>query len=293
METINSIKNSLSDSEYARIEAAIRFIDEHYQQQPASAEIAAVCGLSDAHFSRLFKRWCGLAPGRYLQQRTVLHARKSLDANASVLDAALDSGLSGAGRLHDLFVRIEAMSPGEYKSGGEGLQLRYGLGATPFGQAFVLQSERGIVELQFVSGRNPNDLLDRAKTTWHNANVRHDSEVAETLHNVFQGSSEIVVTPQGTNFQLQVWRALLSIPEASTTDYGTIAKKIGKPSAARAVGSAVGANPVAWLIPCHRVLQRNGSLGGYRWGPDRKRTILGWENTRLLENPGNSVDVRT
>ena len=278
--TTTNLARSGSD-DYIRIAKAIRWIDEHAIEQPSSREIAAAAGLSEAHFSRMFRRWAGIAPGRYLKHRTQLAARAALDAGASVFDAALDSGLSGPSRLHDLFVTIDAMSPGEYKSAGAGLTLRWGIGATPFGQVFVVTSHRGIVELGFCD--DTRDAFAAARERWHQANfVELDTTQALIDQIFFGGGERIALNPAGTNFQLRVWRALLSIPAGSTACYGDIACNIDRPSAARAVGNAIGANPVAFLIPCHRVLRTSGALGGYRWGPLRKQTILAWEQCRSL-----------
>lgn len=275
--------NQLSQADYERMADAIAWIDSNYRDQPSTGDIAAAVGLSSAHFSRLFRRWAGLTPGRYVQHRTINDARSRLDKRASVLDAALDSGLSGPGRLHDLFVRIEAMSPGEYKSGGAGLELRVGFGSTPFGEAMLVRSARGIVELTFLQNENRKNFREQLATRWPHATLVDDPTAGDVLGRIFSGDDEVwVLNPAGTNFQLQVWRALLKIPAASASFYGAIAADIGRASASRAVGTAIGSNAIAWLIPCHRVLQKSGSLGGYKWGIERKATMLQWEDCQVL-----------
>ena len=279
----NVSQQPLSTDDYRRIADAIHWIDEHIDEQPTSGEMASAAGLSDAYFSRLFRRWAGIAPGRYLKHRTELTAARALATGASVLDAALTSGLSGPGRLHDLMVSVDAMSPGEYKSGGAGLTLRYGTGVTPFGQAFVLVSARGIVELTFIDAADVGDGIAAARQRWSAANFEPLADTAALLRRVFfGGAGEITLNPVGTNFQIKVWRALLGVPAGEPTSYGAVATALGAPKGARAVGNAVGANNIAFLIPCHRVLRANGALGDYRWGAPRKRAILAWEHCRQL-----------
>jgi len=274
---------ALTETDFNRIARAIEWIDAHYREQPSPAEIAREVGLSTAHFSRMFRRWSGLAPGRYVQHCTLSDAKQRLDNDASVLGASLETGMSGPGRLHDLFVRVEAMSPGEYKRRGAGLGFRFGFGPTPFGDAMLVRSERGIVELKFTQGESERRCREYLARRWPNADLIADEDAARVLMRVFSANDEIwTLNPGGTNFQLQVWRALLSIPPGSISNYGSVAAALDMPRASRAVGTAIGANPIAWLIPCHRVLQKNGALGGYRWGPQRKAAILGWEACKEL-----------
>jgi AraC family transcriptional regulator of adaptative response/methylated-DNA-[protein]-cysteine methyltransferase len=280
-----AMTTSLRPADYARVERAIAFMDAHYRDRPTLAQIAAAAGVSPAHFSRLFRRWSGLSPLRYLRRLSLVSAEADLLADASVEQAAWAAGLSGAGRLHDLFVSIEAVTPGEFKSGGSGLELRAGSGDTPFGRAFLARSLRGIVELGFPGNRPEAELLAELNATWPAARIVRDPHAGAVLDSIFRGDGEHVLHLRGTNFQQQVWRALLAVPPGETTDYGQLAAAVGRPGASRAVGNAVGANPVAWLIPCHRVLRRNGTLGGYRWGPDRKRAILAWERCRPPPDP--------
>ncbi len=276
---------ALKQSDYARMERAIAFMDAHYRERPALAEIAAAAGVAPAHFGRLFRRWSGLSPLRYLRRLSLVSAEAELAAAASVEQAAWAAGLSGPGRLHDLFVSIEAVTPGEFKSGGNGVELRAGAGDTPFGRAFLARSRRGIVELGFAGARSDSELLAALADAWPGARIVADQQAGDVLGVIFRGGREHVLHLRGTNFQQQVWRALLAVPPGETTDYGELAAAVGRPGAARAVGNAVGANPVAWIIPCHRVLRRNGALGGYRWGADRKRVMLAWERCRPPTDP--------
>ncbi|MEJ2601882.1 MAG: bifunctional helix-turn-helix domain-containing protein/methylated-DNA--[protein]-cysteine S-methyltransferase [Gammaproteobacteria bacterium] len=273
---------ALRQEDYRRIERAIAWMDANFLAHPSIDDVAAVAGLSPAHFSRLFRRWSGLSPARYLNRLRLVRAERDLLDGASVEDAAWEAGLSGPGRLHDLFVTVEAVSPGEFKSGGRGVLLRAGCGDTPFGPAFVARSDRGIVELGFLGERSEREAQADLSRAWPGARIVADEAAGEVLRGIFDGAAGgRVLHVRGTNFQQQVWRALLAVSAGETTDYGRLAAAIGRPGASRAVGNAVGANPVAWLIPCHRVLRRNGELGGYRWGPDRKRAMLAWEHCRL------------
>ncbi len=277
----------IRQDDYRRIERAIGWMDANFLARPSIGDIAAVAGLSPAHFSRLFRRWSGLSPARYLNRLRLVRAERDLLDGASVEQAAWAAGLSGAGRLHDLFVTVEAVSPGEFKSGGGGVELRAGSGDTPFGRAFVARSDRGIVELGFLGERSETDARADLGRAWPGARIVEDPRAGDVLDEIFAaGGGKRVLHVRGTNFQQQVWRALLAVPPGETTDYGSLAAAVGRPGASRAVGNAVGANPVAWLIPCHRVLRRNGELGGYRWGPDRKRAMLAWECCRLGPETG-------
>jgi len=266
--------------DYARIETAIDWIRANFQDQPGVAEMAAAVHLSPHHFGRLFRRWAGISPNQFLRSVT-LDAAKQRIGSSNLFDAALDVGLSGSGRLHDLFVDIEAMSPGEYRRGGAGLVLRWGVSDSPFGPCMIARSPRGICALEFLSA----DLSPRERLAelWPNARLEKDDAGTEALvARIFAGSVQapLRLHVAGSNFQFQVWRALLRVPAARIVSYGQLARAIGKPGAARAVGQAVGHNPVAWLIPCHRVLRGDGALGGYRWGPRRKAVMLAWESGR-------------
>jgi AraC family transcriptional regulator of adaptative response/methylated-DNA-[protein]-cysteine methyltransferase len=271
---------SLSGDDYARMARVIGWMAAHHQAQPSVGEVAAVAGLSEAHFSRLFRRWAGISPRRYIAELTLGDAKAALRSSSSVEAAAWDSGLSGPGRLHDLFVSLEAMTPGQYRARGRGLELGFGFGATPFGDAMMVRSERGIVALRFVTGRGRDEDIAALRDAWPHAMLEPDAGIAQAIGELFSPVAPrggVRLAPPGTAFQHQVWRALLDLASGAATSYGDIARAVGRPGASRAVGSAVGANPVAWLIPCHRVLRASGELGGYRWGQDRKRMMLAWE----------------
>jgi AraC family transcriptional regulator of adaptative response/methylated-DNA-[protein]-cysteine methyltransferase len=267
-------------SDYARIAEAIHFIDRSSQSQPGLEAVAHHLGLSAFHTQRLFKRWAGVSPKRLLQCLTVEHAKQLLLDSTSVLDTALEVGLSGGSRLHDHFVALEAVSPGEYQQRGAGLTIRYGFGASPFGKVLVGRTERGVCALSFPPGREEG--VEWLRDQWPGAELRSDAAAAGRItREIFEHGERVPLFVRGTNFQVQVWRALLAIPAGEVSTYGRIAGAIGRSRASRAVGGAVGANRVAFLIPCHRVLRELGLTGGYRWGTDRKRAMLAWESVGL------------
>ena len=276
---------SQSAQDYALVAQAIRYIESHRREQPELAAIAAQVGLSEFHFQRLFSRWAGVSPKRFLQALTVEEARRNLTRSGSVLDAAYDSGLSGPGRLHDLFVQCQAATPGDVKSGGAGLTIRYGVEPTPFGDALIGVTERGICALSFVGEGEGDRAIDELRARWPAARlVENRVESGAITQRIFADSrpdEPLHLYIKGTNFQMQVWQALLRLPSGALTTYGDLAQAIGRPSAARAVGSAVGSNAIAWLIPCHRVIRQTGVVDGYRWGSDRKRAMLGWEAAQV------------
>ena len=281
---VTPISQAFVDSrEFARMTRAIEFIEREYRRQPKLADIARYVGLSDFHFNRLFRRWTGLTPKQYLAEITSRAAAEALGAEPSVLDAAHSVGLSGGGRLHDLTVTLEAMTPGEIRGGGEGVTVRHGLVSTPFGSAFVAETPRGLCRLSFVDGDDGATELQALRVLWPRAEFLRDEARATELVAIIWGNkaAKFPLAVTGTNFQVQVWRALLELEPGETVTYGSLARKLGKPDAARAVGTAVGANPVAWVIPCHRVLRAGGVLGGYRWGPARKQMIRRWEERRF------------
>ncbi len=271
--------------DYARIERTIRYLDDHFQEQPDLTTLAAAAGLSPFHFQRLFQRWAGVSPKRFLQFLTVDYARGLLAENVSVLDAALDSGLSGPSRLHDLFVVCEAMTPGEAKRAGEGLEVAYGFHDSPFGTCLVGATVRGICWLGFVLDDGENGALATLRRRWPGAALRHDpagtAALALRAFDPGRGEAAPALHLRGTNFQLRVWEALLRIPPGAAVAYGDIARAIGTSGAARAVGAAAAFNPVAYLVPCHRVIRRTGPFHGYAWGPERKQAILAWEAARF------------
>jgi AraC family transcriptional regulator of adaptative response/methylated-DNA-[protein]-cysteine methyltransferase len=273
--------------DYARIERALRFLNANYLCRPTLDEIAVHIHLSPFHFERLFQRWAGTSPKRFLQYLTKEHAKALLKDSESLLDAAYKSGLSGTGRLHDLFVSCEAVTPGEYKLRGKGLTIKYGFHPTPFGECLLAKTERGVCALRFLSTPSRQAALRELRAEWPAAKfVKDDSETGEIAARIFSGAAEDASTPFhlhlcGTNFQLKVWQALLTIPSGRLANYGDLAAKIGAPKGSRAVGSAIGRNPIAYLIPCHRVIRSLGVIGDYRWGRERKQAIMGWETAQI------------
>ena len=286
--------------DYDRIEQALRFIEDNSQAQPDLESIARELELSPHHFQRLFRRWAGISPKRFLQALTVEHAKRALAGSQSVLDASYDAGLSGPGRLHDLFVACEAMTPGEYKRLGAGLAIRFGFHESPFGEALVMQTERGVCGLAFVVDDEAAALADMTGR-WPAARLIADPATTRPIAaRIFapldaggaKAAGPIPLLLKGTNFQIQVWRALLRIPSGHVVSYDQIARALGRPGAARAVGGAVAANPVSYLVPCHRVIQQSGAIGGYYWGPARKRAMLGWEAARFAHPEPTPTDER-
>lgn len=276
------MSNSVQD--YQRVADAIGFLVNHRQQQPSLAELASHCGLSPQHFQRLFSRWAGISPKRFLQLLTVERAKQLLDDH-HVLGLSDELGLSSGSRLYDHFVQLEAASPGEFKSGGQGLTIEYAIQASPFGEVFIARSPRGICSLQFLDAGGEAAALQSLATQWPKALIYHNptigaDDVAAIFASGVAAGKPISLHVRGTNFQVSVWRALLRIPPSHFASYGQIAKALDKPRASRAVGTAVGANPIAMLIPCHRVIQQSGALGGYRWGLNRKQAIHVWEAAR-------------
>jgi AraC family transcriptional regulator of adaptative response/methylated-DNA-[protein]-cysteine methyltransferase len=270
---------------YERIAAVIRYLDGHHVEQPDLATLSEYVGLSPHHFHRLFSKWAGITPKDFLQCLTLAHARQLLLKGESVLDAALATGLSGPGRLHDLCVTLDAASPGEVKSGGAGWTLTYGFVPSPFGHCLIAESPRGLCHLSFLSDRSETAATTRLLDDWPSAHLhRDDMAVATFGRRIFSKTAftspalPLRVFVAGTDFQVRVWRALLQIPPGQVATYGRLAAAIGRPAATRAVGTAVGRNPLAWLIPCHRVIRQTGALGGYRWGTVRKRAMLVWES---------------
>ncbi|MCR6741624.1 methylated-DNA--[protein]-cysteine S-methyltransferase [Aeromonas dhakensis] len=272
-------------SDYARIADAIRFIASQVARQPTLDEIAAHVHLSPFHFQRLFSRWAGVTPKRYLQVLTLERAKALLQESRPLLEVADTLGLSSGSRLYDHFVQLEAVTPGEYKQRGAGLVIDHGVHDTPFGQAFVALTPRGVCNFSFLDDQAPQTPLAALAHNWPEAELREaPSRTRGIIHTMFDGSKTpdrpISLHVSGTNFQISVWRALLQIPPAKVVSYAQVASAVGNPKAARAVGLAVGANPVALMIPCHRVIQQNGKLGGYHWGETRKQAIHAWEAAR-------------
>jgi AraC family transcriptional regulator, regulatory protein of adaptative response / methylated-DNA-[protein]-cysteine methyltransferase len=283
-----------SDQDYRRVAAAIRHLQENRESQPGLAAVAAVMRLSESRAQRVFTALAGISPKRFLQHLNGLHADRLLQAGGTVLDAAWGAGLSGPGRLHDLMVGVHAATPGEVASGGAGMTVRWSVQPTPFGNCLIAVTDRGICGMHFLDPMTADEALVDVRRRWPNAHYMESvDEGASIIRRAFtrrvgdQASPDtseaaaalpLAVLVTGTNFQLQVWRALLRIPAGHAVTYADIARTIGAPAASRAVGAAVGRNPVALLIPCHRVIRADGGLGGYHWGTDRKQALLAWES---------------
>jgi AraC family transcriptional regulator of adaptative response/methylated-DNA-[protein]-cysteine methyltransferase len=276
------------ESDYARAAKALAFLRSRSRQQPTLGQAAAAVDLSPHHFQRLFKRWVGISPKKYLQSLTLTDAQQQLRSGRSVLDSALTSGLSGPGRLHDLFVTFQSMTPAEYRDHGAGLEIGYGMHDSPFGRCLLGITARGICWLSFPESETTRALAP-LRDTWPGAELSPaQNDTAGMMRRIFPGegsqpNSLLPLLVQGTDFQLQVWRALLGIPLGATATYGELAETVQKPRAARAVGTAVGRNAIAFLIPCHRIIRSDGGVGGYRWGSPRKDVMLEWERIRLLD----------
>jgi AraC family transcriptional regulator of adaptative response/methylated-DNA-[protein]-cysteine methyltransferase len=274
-------------TDYDRIAKAIDFIASKVDSQPTLNEIAAHLYLSPFHFQRLFCRWAGVTPKRFLQVLTVERAKQLLSESKSLLDVSDSVGLSSSSRLYDHFVHLEAVTPGEYKSGGVGLTIEYGVHDTPFGKAFIAITPKGICNFSFLESATGDDHLAVLRAKWPRAEIYEDSGKTHAVISAMFGENlnsdrptPISLHVSGTNFQISVWKALLQIAPAAVVSYAKVAAFIGHSSSARAVGQAVGANPVAFLIPCHRVIQQSGKLGGYHWGETRKQAIHVWESAR-------------
>jgi AraC family transcriptional regulator of adaptative response/methylated-DNA-[protein]-cysteine methyltransferase len=270
-----------ASSDYKLVERALLYLESNVRRQPELREVADAVGLSEFHFQRLFTRWAGISPKRFLQFLTREQARRLLDRSENLLDTTVELGLSSPGRLHDLFVTTEAVTPGEYKSRGEGVTIRYGLYPTPFGQCLLGTTERGICHLGFVQ-TSEGDALDELTSHWSRASIVEDhAATAPLVESIFQlgkpPERPLHILLRGTNFQIKIWEALLRIPPGSVATYAEVAREIGEPHAVRAVGNAVGRNPIPVLIPCHRVIRALGEFGRYRYGSARKKALLGWE----------------
>lgn len=268
---------------YAVIARAIDQIASQASAQPTLDEVAASVGLSPAHFQRVFSQWVGVSPKRYQQYLTLDHAKQLLAERHSVLDTAYQTGLSGTGRLHDLFLRWEAMSPGDYARAGEGLEIAFGWFPTPFGEALAMGTERGLCGLAFAAETGRAAALADLRGRWPRATyIEAPERLRPTVEAAF-GGGEARLHLIGAPFQIKVWEALLQVPSGHVTTYSDLATAVGHPAAQRAVGTAVGRNPISWLIPCHRALRKAGGLGGYHWGLGIKRAMLAWEAARLDE----------
>lgn len=274
-------------TDYDKVRRALAFIFETWRDQPSLETVADQVDLSAAHLNHLFRRWAGLSPKAFLQAITIDHARRLLRDSASILDASLDLGLSGPGRLHDLFVTHEAMSPGNWKTGGAGLTLHYGYHPSPFGEAIIVCTDRGIAGIGFVDEGNRatalTDMVRRWPNAWFIENNAFTAPFAARAFtpDLWRPDTPLKVILIGSDFEISVWETLLKVPFGSATTYSEIATRVGRPSAARAVGAAIGRNPISFVVPCHRIIGKSGSLTGYHWGLTRKRAILGWEAGRI------------
>lgn len=278
METQNNIN-------FQRIELAIGYIRENFRQQPNLDEVAEHVHLSPYHFQRMFSDWAGVSPKKFLQYISTAHAKRLLkEEQVTLFEASYETGLSGTSRLHDLFINIEGMTPAEYKNGGKNLSINYSFADSPFGEIIVASTTKGICHLAFSldKGDALNDLTNRFPNAYFN---QHLDMIQQNALFIFTHDwsklNEIKLHLKGTDFQLKVWETLVKIPSGGLSTYGKIAQQISKPKASRAVGSAVGDNPVAYLIPCHRVIQSTGQIGEYHWGSNRKTAIIGWEASQI------------
>jgi len=274
---------SQQSENYRRIEKAIQYIEENFKSRPNLDQIAASVHLSRYHFDRLFKRWAGVSPIQFMQYLTLDYTKDKLAQSQSILEVSLDAGLSGPGRLHDLFVTFEAMTPGEFKYQGAGLEIAYGINATPFGECLLATTIRGICHLGFVEDGQRSASIDQLIQKWHRATlIEKNHQIGPIVKDIFNPDHPRDATPfnlhlKGTNFQVNVWKALLRIPEGWVVSYRDIAAYLGRPKAFRAVANAIAINPVGYLIPCHRVIAKSGDIHRYRWGSARKKALLGWE----------------
>ena len=277
---------SRAAADYDVVRRAIAFVCEHWRAQPEIDTIAAAAGVSASELHHLFRRWAAITPKAFVQALTLEHARRLLRDSASVLEAAFEVGLSGPGRLHDLFVTHEAMSPGEWKSGGAGLTMAFGFHPSPFGTALVMETQRGLAGLAFADPGEEQAALADMKGRWPKANIVEDrARTASLARRIFdtglwRADRPLRVVLIGTDFEVRVWETLLKIPMGRAMTYSDIARTVGATKAARAVGAAVGKNPLSFVVPCHRVLGKDGGLTGYHWGLTRKRAMLGWEAGR-------------
>ncbi|MGI9387299.1 MAG: methylated-DNA--[protein]-cysteine S-methyltransferase [Methyloligellaceae bacterium] len=284
-------RQMIGNEDYTRVRRAISYMSENWREQPRLADISRHVGLSEHHFQRLFRRWAGLSPKEFLQAITIDHARALLAGSASLLDTAYEVGLSGPARLHDLFVDHEAMTPGDFKRGGAGLEMNYGFHNSPFGIALIMTTDRGVSGVAFADNDQDGEKVfaDMSKR-WPEANYRQNPEkTASFARRIFdpgtwRADRPLKIVLIGTDFEIRVWQSLLSVPMGRAVSYSDIASHVRVPRAARAVGSAVGRNPISFVVPCHRVLRKDGDLGGYHWGVTRKKAIIGWEAGQVHKN---------
>jgi AraC family transcriptional regulator, regulatory protein of adaptative response / methylated-DNA-[protein]-cysteine methyltransferase len=280
---VNSSNYSIQSEDFKRIEKAIQFIEISFKSQPTLDQIARSANLSKYHFDRLFKRWAGISPIQFLQFLTLDYTKQRLVESKNLLETSLEAGLSGPSRLHDLFVTFEAMTPGDFKKQGAGLQISYGFCDTPFGECLLAITQRGICYLGFVDSGGRSEAFQQLFDTWPGSKfIENPTIVCPIIDGIFRidpqkSSQPFHIQLKGTNFQINVWKALLSIPKGCVVSYQDIASYIGHPKAFRAVANAIAINPIAYLIPCHRVISKSGKIHQYRWGSSRKKALIGWE----------------
>lgn len=273
---------------YQKIAQAITYLEENFKEQPSLDQVAEAIHMSSFHFQRLFKEWVGVSPKKYLQYLSANYAKSLLkERHMNLFNTAIDTGLSSTSRLHDLFIAMEGMTPAEYKNGGKNLTIQYSFNESPFGQIIVASTAKGICYLAFIDNETVGEI--ELKKQFPNANYQKQSdEIQQSVLSFFQQDwsnlKKVKLHLKGTDFQLKVWQALLQIPLGELTTYGNIAEKINQPKASRAVGTAIGSNPIAYLIPCHRVIQTSGKMGGYRWKPLRKKIMIGWEAAKTIND---------
>ena len=283
---MNTYDYSQQSEDFQRIEKAIQFIEENFKSQPTLDQTAQSVHLSKYHFDRLFKRWAGISPIQFMQFMTFDYTKKRLVESKSLLETALDAGLSGTSRLHDLFITFEAMTPGDFKKQGSGLQISYGFCDSPFGECLLATTHRGICYFGFVESGERSETFGQLFDTWpHSEFIENPTAVCSIVNDIFRIDHQKSANPfnlqiKGTNFQINVWKALLNIPKGCVVSYQDIASYIGHPKAFRAVANAIAINPVAYLIPCHRVIAKSGKIHQYRWGSARKKALIGWEAAR-------------
>ncbi len=276
--------NQIETDHYKRIANSIHYLTENFKRQPSLEELAKAARLSPYYFQRIFKEWAGISPKKFLQYVSLSHAKKLLIASKpNMLDTSYELGLSGPGRLHDLFINIEGMAPGEYKEGGKSLEIHYSISTSPFGKLLIASTSKGICLIDFLEHEeqaNPKITAQFPNALIKNQKDDYQQKAMQFFTQDWPPKTPVKLHLKGTNFQLKVWEALLRIPMGSLSTYGQLAAGIEKPKAARAVGSAIGNNPIAYLIPCHRVIQSSGIIGEYKWGSERKMAMIGWESAK-------------
>lgn len=280
---MNFSDNSFQSDDFKRIEKAIQFIETNFKSQPTLDQIAGSVGLSKYHFDRLFKRWAGISPIQFLQFITLDYTKQRLLESSNILETSLEAELSGPSRLHDLFITFEAMTPGDFKKQGVGLKISYGFCDSPFGECLLAKTQRGICYFGFVDSKGRSGTIRQLFDLWSGSEfIENPTMIGPIVDKIFRIDNQKRSQPfnlqiKGTNFQINVWKALLNIPKGCIVSYQHIASYIGHPKASRAVGNAIAINPVAYLIPCHRVISKSGKISQYRWGTARKKALIGWE----------------